>query len=275
LLLDWYSNCSKKLQIFYRLVDSLQVNPNRSGRGCVELEWLPMLILAIDTSTRAGSIALLRDSQVLAEIAAREEAPYSTRLFRDLELLQSRAQFRMDQIDVFAVAAGPGSFTGLRVGLAAVKGWAEVHHKLIAAISGLEAIAAQSIANDELVSPFLDARRGHVFGSTYRRSPGQPSVLQLVGEEAILSVEEFLTQVKHNSGPGQAVLVSATPEVLPHELVESILPGARIEQVSASLAPTIGRLGFDRANRGDLVDPLGLDANYIRRSDAEVARTGA
>jgi len=110
------------------------------------------------------------------------------------------------------------------VGLAAVKGWAEVHHKPIAAISGLEAIAAQSIANDELVSPFLDARRGHVFGSTYRRSPGQPSVLQLVGEEAILSIEEFLTQVKRNSGPGQAVLVSATPEVLPHELVESILP---------------------------------------------------
>ena len=253
----------------------MQAAPKRSGRGCVELEWPPMLILAIDTSTRAGSIALLRDSQVLAEIAAREETPYSTRLFRDLELLQSRAQFRMDQIDVFAVAAGPGSFTGLRVGLAAVKGWAEVHHKPIAAISGLEAIAAQSLANDELVSPFLDARRGHVFGSTYRRSPGQSSVWHLVGEEAILSVEEFLGQVKRNCGPGQAVLVSATPEVLPHELVESILPGARIEQVSASLAPTIGRLGFDRANRGDLVDPLGLDANYIRRSDAEVARKGA
>ena len=86
----------------------------------------PMLILAIDTSTRAGSIALLRDTQVLAEIAAREDTPYSTRLFRDLAVLQSRAQFQMAQIDVFAVAAGPGSFTGLRVGLTAVKAWAEV-----------------------------------------------------------------------------------------------------------------------------------------------------
>src|SRR5712691_5110539 len=142
-----------------------------------------MLILAIDTSSRAGSIALLRDSQVLAEIAAREETPYSTRLFRDLELLQSRAQFRMDQIDVFAVAAGPGSFTGLRVGLAAVKGWAEIHHKPIAAISGLEAIAAQANVNDDVISPFLDARRGYVFGSSYLRSPGQSGGLQLVGEE--------------------------------------------------------------------------------------------
>jgi tRNA threonylcarbamoyladenosine biosynthesis protein TsaB len=234
-----------------------------------------MLILAIDTSTRAGSIALLRDSEVLAEISAREDTPYSTRLFRDLELLQSRAQFRMNQVDVFAVAAGPGSFTGLRVGLTAVKGWAEVHAKPIAAISGLEAIAAQAKANHKVISPFLDARRGYVFGSTYRRDPGRPGVLELIGEEAILTIEEFLSQVKQRCDDQQAVLVSATPEVLPHNLVESMLPGAHIEQVSASLAPTIGLLGFERANRGDLVDALGLDANYIRRSDAEVARTGA
>jgi tRNA threonylcarbamoyladenosine biosynthesis protein TsaB len=234
-----------------------------------------MLILAIDTSTRAGSIALLRDSQVLAEISAREDTPYSTRLFRDLELLQSRAQFCMNQVDVFAVVAGPGSFTGLRVGLTAVKGWAEVHGKPIAAVSGLEAIAAQGSAPHEMISPFLDARRGQVFGSTYRRGQGQPGILQLVGEEAILTVEEFLTQVQQNCGTRPAVLVSATPEVLPRDLVESMLPGAQIEHVSASLAPTIGRLGFDRANRGDLVDALGLEANYIRRSDAEVARKGA
>ena len=232
-----------------------------------------MLILAIDTSTRAGSVAVLRDSEILAEIASREETPYSTRLFRDLELLQSRAQFRMDQIDVFAVAAGPGSFTGLRVGLTAVKGWAEVYRKPIAAVSGLEAIAAQGSANHEVLSPFLDARRGHVFGSSYRRRSGQPSTLQLVGEEALLTLEEFLSLVKRNCGATQAILVSATPDVLPLDLVESILPEAQIEQVSASLAPSIGRLGFDRANRGDLVDALGLDANYIRRSDAEVART--
>jgi tRNA threonylcarbamoyladenosine biosynthesis protein TsaB len=232
-----------------------------------------MFILAIDTSTRAGSIALLRDREVLAEVSSREDTPFSTRLFRDLEVLQSRAAFRMNQIDIFAVAAGPGSFTGLRVGLTAVKGWAEIHRKPIAAISGLEAIAVQAKANDELISPFLDARRGHVFGSTYRRSAAEPGTLKLVGQEAILSAEEFLALVSANCDTRQAVLVSPTPDVLPLHLVESILPGARIEEVSASLAPMIGRLGFDRANRGDLVDPLGLDANYIRRSDAEAAWT--
>ena len=69
-----------------------------------------MLILALDTSTRTGSLAFLQDNRVLDQVSAQEETPYSTRLFRDLELLQSRAQFRMEQIDVFAVASGPVSF---------------------------------------------------------------------------------------------------------------------------------------------------------------------
>src|SRR5258708_1390054 len=122
-----------------------------------------MLILAVDTSTRTGSAAFLRDSEVLAEVSGYEETPYSTRLFRDVALLQDRAKFRLDQIDVFAVAAGPGSFSGLRVGLTAVKAWAEVHAKPIAAISGLEAIAAESLVGETptaahpcFIAPFLD-----------------------------------------------------------------------------------------------------------------------
>src|ERR1700676_1292598 len=107
-----------------------------------------MLILAVDTSTRMGSAAILRDSEVLAEVSGYEETPYSMRLFRDIALQQDRANFRIEQVDVFAVAAGPGSFTGLRVGLTAVKAWAEVHRKPIAAISGLEAIAAESLMGD-------------------------------------------------------------------------------------------------------------------------------
>jgi tRNA threonylcarbamoyladenosine biosynthesis protein TsaB len=236
-----------------------------------------MLILAIDTSTRTGSAALLRDSQVLAEVSGYEETPYSTRLFRDIAALQHQEGFRLDQVDVFAVAAGPGSFTGLRVGLTAVKAWAEVHGKPIAAISGLAAIAAESLlgvapaaSGASAIAPFLDARRGQLFGAIYRRIIDDATGLALASDESILSVDEFLELVKRNSAqPLQ--LASPTPEILPAARIQELLPDASVVQVSAALAPAIGRLGFERAKRGDLVDAIRLDANYVRRSDAESA----
>ncbi len=236
-----------------------------------------MLILAVDTSTRAGSAALLRDSEVLAEVSGLEETPYSTRLFRDVVALQSKAQYSLAQVDLFAVAAGPGSFTGLRVGLTAVKAWAEVHGKPIAAISGLEAIAAESHCspsadspNGCIIAPFLDARRGYVFGAVYRRASQDGAALELMSEESILPVEEFLELVANRSDQ-QALLVSPTPGAIPVDEARSILPKIRIERVPAALAHAVGRLGYERAQRGDLVDSIRLDANYVRRSDAEVA----
>jgi tRNA threonylcarbamoyladenosine biosynthesis protein TsaB len=237
-----------------------------------------MLILAIDTSTRTGSVALLRDDVVLAELSGYEETPYSSRLFSDLDLLKVDGQFELSQIDVFAVASGPGSFTGLRIGLTAVKAWAEVYGKPIAAISGLEAIAAQSKAigkdlpaKNQILAPFFDARRGQLFGSLYRSTPGNAGALELVSEESILTSEEFMDLVKGSLGSGQVTIVSPVPELFPMSLMQESLQGVRMEVVSPVLAPTVGRLGFDRAKRGDLLDPLRLDANYVRRSDAEAA----
>src|ERR1700730_1335412 len=236
-----------------------------------------MLILAIDTSTRTGSAAILRDSEVLAEISGYDEAHYSSRVFRDIALLQDRTNCRMNQIDVFAVAAGPGCFTGLRVGLTAVKAWAEVHRKPIAAISGLEAIAAEALANGapsvasaSFIAPFLDARRGQLFGAIYLRMPGDSMDLALASDESILSLDEFLELVKGKSSES-VQLVSPTPDLLPATRLSEVLPDARIVQVSPALAPAIGRLGWERAKRGALIDAMGLDANYVRRSDAESA----
>jgi tRNA threonylcarbamoyladenosine biosynthesis protein TsaB len=237
-----------------------------------------MLILAIDTSTRAGSAAVLRDAEVLAEVSGLEETPYSTRLFRDVAALRSKAQFSLDHVDLFAVAAGPGSFTGLRVGLTAVKAWAEVHRKPIAAISGLEAIASQFLHmsatnfSKGYIAPFLDARRGYVFGAVYRKAIQETGLLELISEEAILPVQEFLEMVRGSgSSKQQAALVSPTPAAVPIEEARIILPSSRIEQVPAALAASVGRLGYERAQRGALVDPVQLDANYVRRSDAEAA----
>jgi tRNA threonylcarbamoyladenosine biosynthesis protein TsaB len=237
-----------------------------------------MFILAIDTSTRNGSVALLRDDLVLAEVSGGEETPYSSRLFSDLKILQADVPFELSQIDVFAVVSGPGSFTGLRIGLTAVKAWAEIHGKPIAAISALEAIATQSEvadrgtpAENRILAPFFDARRGQLFGCLYRPGPMDESGLELVREESILSPEEFMEMVKGSHGLGQPTIVSTVPHLLPASLIQEFLPGVQVEGVSVALAPAVGRLGFGRAKRGDLLDALRLDANYVRRSDAEAA----
>ena len=94
--------------------------------------------------------------------------------------------------------------------------------------------------------------------------------LALDSEESILTLEEFLELVKAKS-PELVEIVSPTPDVLSATRIGDAVPGARVVQVSAALAPAIGRLGFERAKRGDLVDSIWLDANYVRRSDAESA----
>jgi tRNA threonylcarbamoyladenosine biosynthesis protein TsaB len=230
-----------------------------------------MKILAVDTSTKAGSLALLQDTQVMAQVSSQGDTPYSERLFRELARLQAMSPFLLKEFDLFAVSTGPGSFTGLRVGLTAVKAWAELYQKPIAGVSGLLAVAAQSKAKTGAVAPFIDARKGQIYGAIYQRRPGDYRAWRLLGEEAVLTVEEFLTMAKGELGGELPTLVSSTPEALDPTMTLAMLPGAQIESVSGILAPVVGRLGFEQAQRGELQNALSLDANYVRRSDAELS----
>jgi tRNA threonylcarbamoyladenosine biosynthesis protein TsaB len=232
-----------------------------------------VLILALDTSSPVGSLAILRDEILLGTVATRADENFSSRLFRQLEFLLSELRLTLDQFDLFAVVAGPGSFTGLRVGLAAAKGWAEVGQRPIAAVSALEAVAAQSRTPADAIMAVLDARRGQVFFAEYR--PTANGELALMGDERLATPAEFLESLSRDQTASEIVI--ATPE---KALVSTMLVGSpekdgsnrafRIEEVSSMLAPTIGHLGFLRARSGRLTDSLTLDANYIRRSDAEL-----
>src|SRR5579863_9438045 len=118
-----------------------------------------MLILAVDTSSSSGSLALLRDATVLSSRAMSCDELYSGSLLRDAKRLLDDISISFEQIDLFSVNAGPGSFTGLRVGLTTVKGWAEVWGRSVAAVSGLEAVAiqvSQSAAPGSLIAAVMD-----------------------------------------------------------------------------------------------------------------------
>jgi len=235
-----------------------------------------VLILAVDTSSPAGSLAVLKDTRTIGTVAAWTAEVYSSRMFRQLEFLLNELSLGMDDLDLFAVAIGPGSFTGLRVGLTAVKAWAEVHGKPIAAVSTLEAVVAQSHSSAVRLVSVLDGRRGQIYFAIYRRGGGpEGKSLVLEGKEQVGTVRDLRERLRSESTSQEPLIVTPVPELLavvPSRCEAEQPTHWNIEEVSATLAPAIGRLGFERVREGRLTDPLKLDANYIRPSDAEVHR---
>jgi tRNA threonylcarbamoyladenosine biosynthesis protein TsaB len=235
-----------------------------------------VLVLALDTSSPSGSLAVLSDEKVIGVVSTTTSEVYSSRMFRELEFLLGELSLQTEQFDLFAVAAGPGSFTGLRVGLAAVKGWAEVYRKPIAAVSALEAVAVQARSMRAPVVPVLDARRGQLYFGLYGRAEGAgaagDSRLALEGEECVMTPAEFFEALHKRVGGGEFSIVTPEPNLFSNAVSQNEIAklNARIEPASSVLAPFIGQLGFQRAQRGDLADPLTLDANYVRRTDAEL-----
>lgn len=230
-----------------------------------------MLLLAVDTSTQAGSLAALRGNRLLGVVSTTGEETYSSRMFRHLEFLLAELRLALADFDCYAVAAGPGSFTGLRVGLAAVKGWAEAHRKPVVPVSALEAVAAQARSAEPLLVPIIDARRGQIYAGLYGR---RAEALTRRGDEMVLAPEEFLRELERLAAGKSLAFVTPTPEILAAPLEKSSFRTHPIEAVSTVLAPVLGRLGYERARRGEVVDALHLDANYIRRSDAELLWKG-
>jgi tRNA threonylcarbamoyladenosine biosynthesis protein TsaB len=237
-----------------------------------------VLILALDTSSPSGSLAVLRDEKVIGVVSTATGEVYSSRMFRELQFLLGELSLRVDEFDLFSVVAGPGSFTGLRVGLAAVKGWAEVYRKPIAAVSALEAVAVQAHSNAALIVPVLDARRGQLYFGLYQRtgSGRNDSRLALDGEEYVMTPAEVFEALRNRAAGAEFAIVTPQPELFSdsrlHDVVSQSVANlnARIEPASSVLAPFIGQIGFSLAQRGELADPLTLDANYVRRTDAEL-----
>jgi tRNA threonylcarbamoyladenosine biosynthesis protein TsaB len=233
-----------------------------------------MRVLAVDTSTPRGGIAALEDKRLLGHVFTDSLEDYSMRLLSEVASLLKKLNLRVADFDVYGVTAGPGSFTGLRVGLTTVKAWAEVHGKPIAPVSGLQAVAEQASGATEYVAAVLDGRRAQIFGGLYRKTG---SVLEAIGDEVVMRADEFMTEVYSRLPRIQASrnslatlsFVSPEPELFREALAYSKLSNARVEKVSNDLAPWIGLLAFGIAQRGELVDALSLDAKYVRRSDAE------
>jgi tRNA threonylcarbamoyladenosine biosynthesis protein TsaB len=229
-----------------------------------------MIVLAIDTCDALGSIALLRDDNLLDTVAHARSEEYSSWLLPSVESLLGPSGLELKDIELFSVAPGPGSFTGVRIGLTTVKAWSEVFDRPIAAVSRLEAIADQAGADASHVASFIDAQRGQVFGALYRRSEDG---LELLGAETVRGTEDFVMSVAIQTGAAKVTWTSTTPAVLEGALAwqERAARGEQVLQATAVLAPLIGKIGLQRAAKGKVLDALSLDANYVRRPYVEIS----
>ena len=201
-----------------------------------------MRIVALDTTSEFGSIALFEDGQVIEELLLSSPDGFAHVLFPHLERLMSRHGWSWTGVTGYAAAAGPGSFTGVRVGLAAVKGLAEAAGARAAAVSNLQAMA--SFGTAPLRAPFYDARRGEIYGALYNDR------LAPCGPEVVAGFTSWLASL-----PAGAELLTPDPAVF----------AVQATPTPRALAGAIARLAAGR-----LDDPAALDANYVRRSDAEL-----
>jgi tRNA threonylcarbamoyladenosine biosynthesis protein TsaB len=232
-----------------------------------------VLILALDTCDPSGSVALLRDGLASRIEVHSTNEDYSTWLLPAVKRVLSAESVEQSEIELYAVAAGPGSFTGVRVGLTAVKAWAEVYRRSIAPVSRLQALAEESSGRAPNVAAFFDARRQQIFGSLYRRD----SQLLRIEDEAVLPAQEFLDWCAAKAGSDSLDWISPQPNCLTQVPRWSVRQarGETVEHFGQPLAPRIGLIGARDARAGKLIDALHLDANYIRRSDAEIFWKGA
>jgi tRNA threonylcarbamoyladenosine biosynthesis protein TsaB len=225
-----------------------------------------MFILGIDTSGKSGGVTLAEagenDFRALAS-AVIEGGTFSAQLVPTVAALLEKSKLSIRDVDGLAAVSGPGSFTGLRVGLSAVKGLAEVLHKPIATVSLLEALATSSHQNGKIITA-LDAGRSEIFYGLYEMESGNAICLN----EQLLSANDFAEQA---TKPGIALTLTSDP-VLAEKLAAAGVRARLTERPDSSL---IARIGARKLRAGQTVSVEALDANYLRRSDAEIFFKGS
>ncbi len=213
------------------------------------------LILAVDTTNESGSLALLRAGEVIEEMPLHAPKGFAQVLYGDLAELLARHELKPRDIDCFAAATGPGSFTGVRVGLACVKGLAEAVGRPAVGISNLRAIALFGTA--PLRAAVMDAHRGEVYGAVY------DGASRVVTPEVVAPFDRWIEMLP--GGELEFVAWGFTPA-----LAGTGFASVPVRMAPSALAGAIARLASGEEAR----DPAALDANYVRRSDAEILWKG-
>jgi tRNA threonylcarbamoyladenosine biosynthesis protein TsaB len=227
-----------------------------------------LLILALDTSSRGGSAALLRNEGIVCEREGDASRTHGERLPGELMRILRDERVGIRDIDLYAVATGPGSFTGLRVGIATIQGLALPNGRLVAPVSTFDALVARAGDGRRPVAAWIDAHRGEVFAALY--SPDG----QLVQPASSLSPDATLSAWRGALADLPEVIFTGDGAVRYADVIHERLGSRGIPAPAAGpLAGTIGAIAF--AERSRAVHPHAIVPTYVRRPDAEIARDRA
>ena len=224
-----------------------------------------MKVLAIETATIAGSVAICDDTAgLIGEVKINVRIAHAERLMPSIIWLLESSRISIEEIDAFAISIGPGSFTGLRIGLSTVKGFAYATKKPVVAVPTLDAFARTVPFSAYQICPLLDARKDEVFAGLYKWN--EQNIIKIMPERAVRPVD-LLKEISEKTvfiGDGIIRYGDLMKEICG---VRAIFPPLSIMSPSAA---TVGEVAFEKIKQGDLADPVSLTPFYIRKSEAEL-----
>jgi tRNA threonylcarbamoyladenosine biosynthesis protein TsaB len=218
-------------------------------------------ILAIDTATNSGGAALSRNGEVIASLMVKAPLQYAEKILDLVDFLLDQHKLTLEDMDCFAVSIGPGSFTGLRIGMATVKGFCQGLNKPVVGISTLEALAYRFCWAHSRVAPVIDARRGQIYGAVFSCNGSQ---IELEQKEQVSSPAQWVKEIT-----GQSCLFVGDGAQLYKETIVAAHPEARVLQTDNRVLEALCQLADQRFKEAQTQSAQELKANYIRPSDAK------
>lgn len=224
-----------------------------------------MKILAIDTSSNVAAAAVTCDGKLIGEYILNHKKTHSQKIMPMIDELMKSAELDVSDIDLFAAVTGPGSFTGLRIGVAAVKAFAQVTKKPVAAVNTLEGLAYNLPFCPHIIVPMMDARRRDVYAAAYSFC----GVVEQIISPCAVSVDECVEKIK---SLGNIAVFLGDGAYLHKEFIMSELGDKALfapVSVSEQRASSVAACAEDKYKRGEVLIYSELEPYYIRKSQAE------
>ena len=227
-----------------------------------------MNILAIDCSSSSLSVCIAKDDCILYSTYLNTNKTHSETILPNIEYALTQAKFNINDIDVYGITVGPGSYTGLRIGVSTIKAFAQVTNKPIASISSLKALAVQAIPGSKYICPIIDARNDQIYSALYDYNH---YVLSSKLQDSAYNIDELLKELQRVDTDDDIIFVGNGAQLHSTKIKNALGNKAVITSETCSIidGKNVALLTKINALNGELLNYLELEPNYLRKSQAE------